>query len=92
MQVRTDALRRIITQYSMTVGQSATKINFSQNARIVLVQNVSQNDVYFGNADVSTANGIKISAGETVPFNILEDFKLYLVANTTSEVRIMEVE
>lgn len=71
-----------------SVGTTPTKIGVAQTTRKgLVVMNLGSGDLYIGDANVTTANGIKLAAGASIP---LGDFagQLYGIATAgTLDVR-----
>jgi hypothetical protein len=85
-----ETLRRIIRTRAITVN-GRVKIDLDPEARWVIIQNVSDSDVYVGNSTVDDANGFRLSPGDTLSFNFLPGFEVYAYASN-KEIRVMEVE
>jgi ribosome-associated protein YbcJ (S4-like RNA binding protein) len=85
-----ETLRRIIRTRAITVN-GRVQIDLDPKARWVIIQNVSDAEVYVGNSAVDNTNGFKLSPGDTISFNFLPGFEVYVYANN-KEIRIMEVE
>ena len=74
-----------------TVGVSAEKlVAASEQRRSILIQNCSAtNDLYIGNATVTTLNSVKILPGESLTLYVLS--AIYAVASAdTVDVRYLE--
>lgn len=78
-----------------TVTTTATKIIASNlaNRRKVIVQNLGNKDMFFGhNNSVTTATGIRISAGSSAELEFGPSLDLYgITASGTADVRYLEV-
>jgi ribosome-associated protein YbcJ (S4-like RNA binding protein) len=85
-----ETLRRIIRTRAITVNGRA-QIDLDPAARWVIIQNVSDAEVYVGNSAVDNTNGFKLSPGDSISFNFLPGFEVYVYANN-KEIRVMEVE
>jgi hypothetical protein len=85
-----ETLRRIIRTRAITVN-GRVQISLDPKARWVIIQNVSDAEVYVGNSTVDNTNGFKLSPGDSISFNFLPGFEIYVYANN-KEIRIMEVE
>ncbi len=85
-----ETLRRIIRTRAITVN-GRTRIDLDPKARWVIIQNVSDEDVFIGNSTVDNTNGYKLAPGDTISFNFLPGFEVYVYANN-KEIRVMEVE
>ncbi len=85
-----ETLRRIIRTRAITVNGRA-RIDLDPKARWVIIQNVSDADVFVGNNTVDNTNGYKLAPGDTISFNFLPGFEVYVYANN-KEIRVMEVE
>jgi len=85
-----ETLRRIIRTRAITVN-GRVQINLDPEARWVIIQNVSDAEVYVGNSAVDNTNGFKLSPGDSISFNFLPGFEVYVYANN-KEIRVMEVE
>lgn len=82
---------------AVTVADTATRldtINESDDRQgsAIAVFNNSAQTVYVGGADVTTANGVPVPAGQWGPsIDVTVDEKLFgIVAATTAEVRVLE--
>jgi len=85
-----ETLRRIIRTRALTVN-GRVQINLDPKARWVIIQNVSDAEVYVGNSTVDNTNGYMLSPGDSISFNFLPGFEVYVYANN-KEIRVMEVE
>jgi hypothetical protein len=85
-----ETLRRIIRTRAITVD-GRVQISLDPEARWVVIQNVSDADVYIGDSTVDNTNGFKLSPGDSISFNFLPGFEVYAYANN-KEIRVMEVE
>jgi len=85
-----ETLKRIIRTRAITVN-GRTRIDLDPRARWVIIQNVSDAEVYIGNSTVEITNGFKLSPGDSISFNFLPGFEVYAYAND-KEIRVMEVE
>jgi len=85
-----ETLRRIIRTRAITVN-GRVRIDLDPKARWVIIQNVSDAEVYVGNNTVDNTNGFKLSPGDSISFNFLPGFEVYAYANN-KEIRVMEVE
>jgi len=85
-----ETLRRIIRTRAITVN-GKVQISLDPEARWVLIQNVSDGEVFIGNSAVDNTNGFKLSPGDSISFNFLPGFEIYAYANN-KEIRAMEVE
>jgi ribosome-associated protein YbcJ (S4-like RNA binding protein) len=85
-----ETLRRIIRTRAITVN-GRVQINLDPEARWVIIQNISDAEVYVGNSTVDNTNGFKLSPGDSISFNFLPGFEVYVYANN-KEIRVMEVE
>lgn len=85
-----ETLRRIIRTRAITVN-GRVRIDLDSKARWVIIQNASDDDVYVGNSTVDNTNGFKLAPGDTISFNFLLGFEVYVYANN-KEIRVMEVE
>jgi hypothetical protein len=85
-----ETLRRIIRTRAITVN-GRVKIDLDPEARWVIIQNVSDGDVYVGNDMVDNTNGFKLAPGDSLSLNFLPGFEVYVYANN-KELRVMEVE
>ncbi len=85
-----ETLRRIIRTRAITVN-GRVQINLDPRARWVIIQNVSDGDVYIGNSTVDNTNGFKLLPGDSISFNFLPGFEVYVHAEN-KEIRVMEVE
>jgi hypothetical protein len=85
-----ETLRRIIRTRAITVN-GRVQIDLDPEARWVIIQNVSDAEVYVGNSTVDNTNGFKLSPGDSISFNFLPGFEVYAYANN-KEIRVMEVE
>jgi hypothetical protein len=85
-----ETLRRIIRTRAITVN-GRVQIDLDPEARWVIIQNVSDAEVYIGNNTVNNTNGFKLSPGDSISFNFLSGFEIYVYANN-KEIRVMEVE
>lgn len=78
-----------------TVTTTATKIIASNlaNRRKVIVQNLGSKDMFFGhNASVTTATGIRISAGSSAELEFGPSLDLYgITASGSADARYLEV-
>lgn len=83
-QVRTQAI---------TVGTSAVALPTATltRRRHLLIQNNSNNNLYIGGSDVTTANGILLRPQAEIGISVADDVVVYGVADAAgSNVRIME--
>jgi hypothetical protein len=85
-----ETLRRIIRTRAITVN-GRVQISLDPKARWVIIQNTSDSDVYVGNNTVDNTNGFKLSPGDSISFNFLPGFEVYVYASN-KEIRVMEVE
>jgi hypothetical protein len=85
-----ETLRRVIRTRAITVN-GRVQISLDPEARWVIIQNVSDADVFVGNSTVDNTNGFKLSPGDSISFNFLPGFEVYVYANN-KEIRVMEVE
>jgi hypothetical protein len=85
-----ETLRRIIRTRAITVN-GRVQINLDPEARWVIIQNVSDAEVYIGDSTVDNTNGFKLSSGDGISFNFLPGFEVYVYANN-KEIRVMEAE
>jgi len=85
-----ETLRRIIRTRAITVN-GRVKIDLEVRSRWVIIQNTSDSDVYIGNSTVDNTNGFRLAPGDTISFNFLPGFEVYVYANN-KEIRVMEVE
>jgi hypothetical protein len=85
-----ETLRRIIRTRAITVN-GRVQIDLDPEARWVVIQNVSDAEVYVGNSTVDNTNGFKLSPGDSIFFNFLPGFEVYVYADN-KEIRVMEVE
>jgi ribosome-associated protein YbcJ (S4-like RNA binding protein) len=85
-----ETLRRIIRTRAITVN-GRVRISLDPEARWVIIQNISDAEVYVGNSTVDNTNGFKLSPGDSISFNFLPGFEVYVYANN-KEIRVMEVE
>lgn len=78
-----------------SVSSTATKIIATNlaNRRKVIVQNMGSKDMFFGhNNSVTTANGIRISAGSSAELEFGATLDLYgITASGTADARYLEV-
>ena len=84
-----ETLRRIIRTRAITVN-GKVKIDLDPKARWVIIQNVSDSDVYIGNSTVDDTNGFRLFPGDSISFNFLPGFEVYVYADN-KEIRVMEV-
>jgi len=85
-----ETLRRIIRTRAITVN-GRVKVDLDPKARWVIIQNVSDAEVYIGNSTVDNTNGFKLSPGDSISFNFLPGFEVYVYGDN-KEIRVMEVE
>jgi hypothetical protein len=85
-----ETLRRIIRTRAITVN-GMVQISLDPEARWVIIQNVSDAEVYIGGSTVDNTNGFKLSSGDSISFNFLPGFEVYVYANN-KEIRVMEAE
>ena len=85
-----ETLRRIIRTRAITVN-GRLQIDLDPEARWAIIQNVSDADVFIGNSTVDDTNGFKLAPGDSISFNFLPSFEIYVYANN-KEIRVMEVE
>lgn len=80
---------------AQSVTTTATKIIATNltNRRKVIVQNLGAKDMYFGhNNSVTTANGIRVSAGSSAELEFGASLDLYgITASGTADARYLEV-
>lgn len=100
---KSDALGRLYTTKAaqsaaygaVSVSSTATDIVATDlaNRMRVIVQNVSNRDVFLGsNASVTTANGIRLSAGSSIELEIAAGVNIHgITASSTADVRYFEV-
>jgi hypothetical protein len=78
-----------------TVGAAASKIVNAANAsdhspRNVLLVNPTGNDpIYFGGPDVTTSNGITLSAGSSIPLTLGHGDDLWAVAAGDEVIQLL---
>ena len=79
---------------TLTVGTAAAVLLqcATDNRRNVLVvQNTSGGILYIGGSDVTTANGIKLSAGQIMSLDFLSQCEVWAVSDTAAQdVRVLE--
>jgi hypothetical protein len=85
-----ETLRRIIRTRAIRIN-GRVQIDLDPRTRWVIIQNVSDAEVYLGNSTVDNTNGFKLSPGDSISFNFLPGFEIYVYANN-KEIRVMEVE
>lgn len=98
-----DLYRRVYINDSPNIGSAcgavtvgATEVALPTSAlagrRRMMVQNVSNNDVYVGPTGVSTANGLRLAKGATLSLEIGQSVNLFAVAGTAgNELRVFEL-
>ena len=79
------------SQAAVSVGTTATAlVTADSDGEAVTVRNVGADDVFLGNASVTTANGFTLSADEVISFDMEGGAQLYgRVASGTVEVRVL---
>lgn len=103
--VKTDALGRTYTNkaaqtaaFSAVVVDAVTvggvdlvPVDLANRTRII-IQNVSSKAIFIGNTGVTTATGIRLSAGSSAEFEVGPTVNLFATTTSgTADVRIMEV-
>lgn len=80
---------------SITVGASATPLPASplEYRRALLIHNAGNTDIFIGDSTVTTGNGMPLSSGEKVAFDIggNPNVTIYAIAATDTDVRILEL-
>jgi hypothetical protein len=78
-----------------TLTTSATKLSVDTNNLInrkgLIIQNVSNNTIYLGNASVTVLTGLALSAKNTQLYLAGANIDMYAIASSSSEIRIAEV-
>lgn len=78
-----------------SVGNTATKIIATNltNRLSVIVENLGSKDIFFGhNNSVTTSNGLRVAAGQSLEINFGPSLDLYGITSTgTADVRYLEV-
>jgi hypothetical protein len=59
--------------------------------RKVIVQNLGAGAAFLGGSDVSTSNGLKLASGERLELDVLDFGDIYVVSDSTADVRILEI-
>lgn len=94
-----EALNRLIgidtnlKSSAVVIQSTATAIPATSlpDRRNLLIFNNGSNTVYVGTADVSTANGYPIAAGDALALDVTDTITIYgRVAENTEELRILE--
>ena len=88
-----DGINSAIKPTAVTVGATATAIPATarKGRKSILVKNVGDASVYFGDDTVTTANGYPVAANGILELDLGENVVLYgIVATGTQEVRILE--
>jgi hypothetical protein len=78
---------------SVTVGTTAVALPAAALAgRVrILVQNVSNNDIYVGDSGVTTASGVRIGKGASLSFDLGQGSALYAIAGAAgNDIRVLE--
>jgi len=83
-------IEKIISQRTLTVGTTPTPLNLNSLTRVLVIENTSTNTVHYGDENVSTTSGISIQPSEVLVLFVKPDINLFLVANTPSQIKIME--
>jgi hypothetical protein len=83
-------IEKILSQSTLTVGTTPTPLNLNSLTRVLVIENTSTNPVHYGNENVSTTSGISIQPSEVLVLFVKADINLFLVANTPSQIKIME--
>jgi len=100
-----DSYRRLWVNNSCDIGVANAAITISGVAialvssalsgrNRILIQNISNgasNSLYVGGAGVTTGNGIRISAGAALSFEVGEHISLLGISGGTASVRILEL-
>jgi hypothetical protein len=92
--VTVNGLRGVPQSTAVTVTTDATLLpnNSLINRRSLIIFNNSNNTVYIGGADVTTANGMPIaSESYSPPIDASDQMQVYAIAGSSSEVRVLEV-
>jgi len=59
--------------------------------RKVIVPNLGAGAAFLGGSDVSTSNGLKLASGERLELDVLDFGDIYVVSDSTADVRILEI-
>jgi len=89
-----DAPNRISKAAAVTVGLAAVTLPGTALAgrTRIQVQNLSNKDIYLGDAAVSVASGLRVSSGATESVEIGDQCILYAIAGTAAlDVRVLEL-
>lgn len=59
--------------------------------RKIIIQNLGSDNLFIGDTNVTTSNGIQISSGLLLELNVLSYGDIYGISAGTSDVRILEM-
>jgi cold shock CspA family protein len=85
---------------SSAVAVSASTITLVHTAKgsgiypnSAAIQSTSTNgaDVYVGGADVSVANGFKLTAGQSIAVDVVAGEKTYVFSTSVADIRVLEI-
>lgn len=84
-----------IRSAAVTVGTAAVPLpaNPLEYRRALVIANSSSSTVYIGGAGVTVANGLPLAPDEKIAFDIQSNpnVQVYAVANSTIQIRVMEL-
>ena len=92
--VNINALQGVVKTTAMTISTSAVAIPTSavENRRSIQIYNNSSNTLYIGGSDVTTSNGIPVSASSfSQALDMGQNMTLYGVATGSSNIRVLEI-
>lgn len=86
----------IIQNSGLAVGGTAVQLTSPENRlrgrRRVIVQNLGAGDLYLGNSNVTTSNGLEIGANTSLTLDVLDLGDIWVVSASTSDVRVVELK
>jgi hypothetical protein len=103
VNVISDLYRRIMVNVAPRIGSLATALTVGTTAVAlpssalagrmrVVIQNLSNSDIYIGGSGVTTSSGVRVGKGATYSEDIGQDCVLYAIAGTSgNDVRVLEL-
>jgi hypothetical protein len=74
-----------------TATQITTAATRLRGRRKVIVQNLGSGVAFLGGSDVTTANGLGLASGERLELDVLDFGDIYVISDSTADVRILEI-
>jgi len=84
-----EVINKILDQRTQTIGTTPTLLN-QKGGRILILSNTGDNTVYLGHEGVTTDIGVPLPPNATVEIHLGEGYKFYAVAETETNIRVLE--